>query len=749
MRRFKPSRYTIRRRLDRDQRRSPDEINMIQWRRLKKLLAQAYGNVPYYRKCFEERELELCGISTLEDFRKLPFLRKTDIQRNFKDLTASNYNTRRLKSDSTGGSTGYPINFYHDSIYKKWKNAAFRRFRHWIGYESGDKTAFMWGAVRDVPEKPGSNQRWLNSFNCSPGEIETFVRELVEWKPKAIRGYASSLYLVASYIKSLNLPAPRPQTIESGAEKLWNGQRAVIEDVFQCQVFEQYGSREIPAIGCECELHNGMHIFNDIRLLEIIRDGEPAKPGEEGSIIITDLMNYVMPFIRYEIGDIGVMAEGLCSCGRGFPLLKEVKGRIINIFPTPDGRYIYGGYFNHLFFHTITIEAFQVRQRSVDRVEVSISPGAGFKSKVMEPLISQMREALGKSVEVTWQIVDEIPAASSGKRHFTISDVPINFLEPSTKLGSEQRTEVVRPAKILFIVDAPKWAHDIKTDNLIRILGNDYDMRKRFQSEVSEDEIEDADLMVIYYWKQLRGLKRFKSALKANRHKLLLGVCSHHELAGKWRKEGIATLSKYAAAIFVNNMFLYKEFKSRFDLPLFYTPNGVDTDFFQPAPIKASNLKMRVGWAGSLSNQGDEHRGFRNYILPAVQSVNGVELVTAVREDKWRSLDEMREFYRSLDLYICASESEGTPNPCLEAAACGVPLITTRVGNMPELVVDGVNSLFIEREVKDIGLKMERLRDAPELRMSLSAELRKTIREWDWKIQAVNYREMFDSVLNR
>lgn len=747
MRHFEPSRHSIGKRLDGDQWRPPDEINAIQRRRLKKLLAHAYGNVPYYRRRFAESGIELDSICSLEDFRKLPFLRKTDIQRNFKDLIAANYNIGRLKPDSTGGSTGYPINFYHDDSYKKWKRAAFCRFRHWIGYEDGDKTAFIWGAVRDIPGRPGSNERWLNSFNCSPSEIEAFVRELVEWKPKAIRGYASSLYLVASYIKANNLPSPRPQTIESGAEKLWNEQRSVVEDVFQCEIFEQYGSREIPAIGCECEVHNGMHIFNDIRLVEIIRNGKPAKPGEEGSIIVTDLMNYVMPFIRYEIGDIGIMAEGLCSCGRGFPLLKEVKGRIINIFPTPDGRYIYGGYFNHLFFHTTTIEAFQVRQRSIDRVEVAILPGAGFESQVMEPLISQMKEALGEGVEVSWQAVDEIPSTSSGKRHFTISEAPIDFLEPSAE--NKRRIDTVQPVKILFIVDAPQWAHDIKTDNLIRILGNDYDMRKRFQSELAADDIEEADLAVIYYWRQLRCLKRFKRVLKANHHKLALGICSHYELIGKRRKEGLATLGKYASVIFVNNMFLYKEFEPLFDLPFFYTPNGVDTDFFQPAPNKSSDSKMRVGWAGSLSNQGDEHRGFWNYILPAVESVDGVELITAVREDKWRGLDEMREFYRSLEVYICASESEGTPNPCLEAAACGVPLLTTRVGNMPELVVDGVNSLFIAREVKDIALKLERLRDALELRMSMSAEMLKSIREWDWRFRAENYREMFDFVLNR
>ena len=85
------------------------------------------------------------------------------------------------------------------------------------------------------------------------------------------------------------------------------------------------------------------------------------------------------------------------------------------------------------------------------------------------------------------------------------------------------------------------------------------------------------------------------------------------------------------------------------------------------------------------------YRGYEEIIVPAVTSLERVALLTAAREDKWRGPEEMREFYRSLDVYVCASRAEGTPNPCLEAAACGVPLVTTCVGNMPELVRHGVN----------------------------------------------------------
>lgn len=141
------------------------------------------------------------------------------------------------------------------------------------------------------------------------------------------------------------------------------------------------------------------------------------------------------------------------------------------------------------------------------------------------------------------------------------------------------------------------------------------------------------------------------------------------------------------------------------------------------------------------------HRGFNDLIVPAVRSVSSARLVVAAREKRWRSPDEMVEFYHSVDVYLCASRSEGTPNPCLEAAACGVPVVTTRVGNMPELVRHGVNGLFVERNVSDIATQIARLRDDPPLRAELSRNMLASIRDWDWRRQAENYRGMFETIL--
>ncbi|GEM_PF-382687 len=300
--------------------------------------------------------------------------------------------------------------------------------------------------------------------------------------------------------------------------------------------------------------------------------------------------------------------------------------------------------------------------------------------------------------------------------------------------------------RVLFIVDAPNWAHDFKTQNLMNALGGDYCIRKSYQAEVTPADLDSAELIVLYYWRQLGGMPAVGEALERNRRKLLMGICSNYEMQGEWRDEALAAFSRFARALFVNNLAQYKEFQRLAEVPVFYTPNGVDTEFYRPAPERNRDGALRVGWAGSLTNHGNK-RGFEEFILPGARAVEGVELAVAAREEKWRTPEEMRAFYRSLDAYICASSEEGTPNPCLEAAACGVPLLTTRVGNMPELVRHGVNGLFIERDVDDIAEKLALLLHNSFLREEMGRRMLESIRVWDWRAMAENYRTLFDTVL--
>jgi glycosyltransferase involved in cell wall biosynthesis len=306
-----------------------------------------------------------------------------------------------------------------------------------------------------------------------------------------------------------------------------------------------------------------------------------------------------------------------------------------------------------------------------------------------------------------------------------------------------------RAPRILCVVDRPHWAHDRKTEALARALASRYEIVKRFQADLAPEDLQRADAVLFYYWLQIERLPHLRPLLQAMRGRVLIGVCSHYELDDTWREPAFATLAELARAVFVNNRLLFDELAPRLPVPVHYTPNGVDTELFHPAPGPApATRRLRVGWAGSLANQGAERRGVHEVIVPAVAKV-GAELCLAVREERWRTAAEMVDFYQSLDVYVCASRSEGTPNPCLEAAACGLPVVTTRVGNMPELIRDGENGFFVEREVGEVADRLALLRDDPALRARLGRAARNAVAAWDWRHQAARYAPLFDLVCDQ
>lgn len=315
---------------------------------------------------------------------------------------------------------------------------------------------------------------------------------------------------------------------------------------------------------------------------------------------------------------------------------------------------------------------------------------------------------------------------------------------------------------VLIVFDIPGWALEHKARALALHLGRDHRCRLRTARDVDVRDVESADVIVVLFWWCLpwkrplgsgasneyatAGMERVAAALLARRNRVVAGVCSHRSIAGPYLEAAVDALGA-ARAAFVLNPALRDQLAARLDVPVFMTPNGVDTSFFRPTAAPRRPGPLRVGWAGSLENHGPQKRGFFDYIVPAVSGLDGVELVPAIREHRWRDRAQMREYYRSIDVYLCASRTEGGPNPCLEAAASGVPVLTTRVGQMPLLIEDGHNGMFVARDVADIQAKLRRVRDDPDLRLRLRTAMLESIAQWDWSIRARAYREMIAAVV--
>lgn len=219
----------------------------------------------------------------------------------------------------------------------------------------------------------------------------------------------------------------------TSAGTLYPYMREVIERVFKASVFNRYGSREVGGIACECELHKGLHVSPLTHYVEIIRaDGTPAAPGEVGEVVVTSLVNYTMPFIRYRIGDMAVWAEERCSCGRGWPLLKEVAGRVTDVFTRRDGTKIVPEYFIHLIGVVLKfswLRKFQVIQEDYDHIRLIIVPSVSFQeanehiNREKADLETKVRLVMGDECRLEIELVEDIPPSPSGKYRYTISKV--------------------------------------------------------------------------------------------------------------------------------------------------------------------------------------------------------------------------------------------------------------------------------------------------------------------------------------
>lgn len=726
--------------LDKNQWLSADGLRDLQGKRVRALIQHAYDHVSYYRRLLNQSGINPENFQ-LEDLQKIPFLKKSTIQREIESLVASNYPRHLLQRDSTGGSTGNPISFYRDSYANVWLGEAAKRFRRWIGYSPEDKLALIWGADRDIPSEYPPNELWLNSFSLSPKKIDAFIEELLKFRPRALRGYASALYLVASYLKSRGFQPPFPlaKGIESSAEILWNWQRPVIEEIFGCKVFNMYGSREVPSIACECEYHQGLHTFDDIRIVEIIKDGRQAKPGETGSIVITDLLNYGMPLIRYEIGDLGLLAEEDCVCGRGFRLLKEIKGRVTSTITLPDGRLIHGEYFTHLFYDKPGIDSFQVHQLSLNRIEINIKPGPSFKPDIMEGLIGQILDNIGQAVQVSWRLVDEIPPAPSGKYHFTISEVPVQFTSQNEASLVQAHHPAQSKPRILLIADVPNWIFARHCKTLQTLLADEFDFSIKFNGEPFNED--DYDLIYPLEWNLVSPNKNQKP------YKYITGIRSHLG----WPEIGVKKFSSFLATHFqsvhVVSKRLYDLFSSY--LPsVQYVTHGIDTKFFTPENQPGeSKDRVRLGWAGNRKSVSN--KGFNDIIEP-LSRLPGVELVFCGYSDRNLSQEEMRAFYESIDIYICASEYEGNNNSLLEAAAMQRAIITTDNGTVPEYLRHGESALIVSRSLDEFKKAVRKLQRNPRLRKEMGQRARQAVvNAWDWEVKAEEYRRFFRQALKK
>lgn len=418
---------------------SGSQMRELQDEKLRRLVRHAYRNVPYYRTRMQEAKLRPEDIRGQADLHKLPFLTKDDVRKHLHfDIRAENANNDDILKISTSGSTGEPFVCYADRTQLEFRWAATLRSQEWTGYRFGDPTVRLWHqtigmsksqAAKEHADALFANRTYIPIFEMTDAGLESMVKVMSDKRPVLVDGYAEAFDFLAQYIKSRGGLSFRPKALMSSAQTLPAKSREVIERAFGCRVFDKYGSREFSGIAYECDAHAGHHVVGEGYIVELLVDGRPARPGETGEVVVTDLNNYCMPFIRYRIGDLAqALADEACTCGRGMVRIGDIQGRVQSIIQGTDGHYVPGTFFAHfLKEYDYAIKRFQVVQDEPGALRFRVVKGGRYSDDVLDEVKAMMRKHLGERLRVDVEFVDAIEMVRTGKHLAAVSKLKVDF----------------------------------------------------------------------------------------------------------------------------------------------------------------------------------------------------------------------------------------------------------------------------------------------------------------------------------
>ncbi len=423
----------IRKQMEESQWWDREQVTNFQLDRLKKLITHVYQHVPYYRDIMDERQIKTADIATLKDLQRLPFLTKPIIKLHTDELRSDT--NPQLQRFNTGGSTGEPLIFYigkervtHD-VAAKW------RATRWWGVDIGDPEIVVWGSpvelgaqdrVRELRDKILRTEL-IPAFEMSDDNLSKFVERIRQTRPKMLFGYPSSLSLIARHARKQGI-AMDDLGIKVAfvtSERLYDEQKNDIETIFGCPTANGYGGRDAGFIAHQCR-SGSMHITAEDIIVELIdSNGDVVPYGVPGEVVITHLATGEFPFIRYRTGDVAVLDDAVCECGRGLPLLKEIQGRTTDFIVAQNGTVMHGLALIYILRDIPTIQEFQIIQESLEKITIKLVVSGEYGEKDTQKIVKGFQTRLGEKVEVSIELVAKIPAEKSGKFRYVKSHIKL------------------------------------------------------------------------------------------------------------------------------------------------------------------------------------------------------------------------------------------------------------------------------------------------------------------------------------
>jgi len=426
--------------LKRSQYWDKSRLEEYQLMRLRHLLEHAYKNVPYYKKVFNELGLKPKDIQDFKDMQKLPFLTKDIVRKKLNELKAKNYDPKKFEYVTTGGSTGKPLGFYYErGVCRAIEWAFIKTLWDRVGYHFTDKCVVLRGNVVKSAEKGKYWEyslfgRWLilSSFHMTNKNLPKYIEIIRKFKPRFIQAYPSAITILARYMKENSIPPfSSVKAILCGSESLYPWQRKLLEEVFQCRVFSWYGHSEMCVLAGECEKSTYYHIFPEYGIVELIgKDGRLInRAGEIGEIVATGFNNYTCPFIRYHTGDLATLSNVKCKCGRNYPLLTRIEGRVQEFIVASDGSLIPLGpvIFGIHEVEWTKVKEIQFLQETPGELIIRVVKSPSYSDEEVEAYILKLfRTRLGGMFKLSVVFVDHIPRTLRGKYRYLIQKLSLS-----------------------------------------------------------------------------------------------------------------------------------------------------------------------------------------------------------------------------------------------------------------------------------------------------------------------------------
>ncbi len=411
----------------------PDALHAFIDLKLSDLLLHAYLHTQYYNRIFDKIGIIQGDHIDLSRIREIPLLTKEIIRRYHEELISDDFKGRGWFYNTSGGSTGEPIRLIQDRQFLRWSAATNNYYyRNILNIDEPIvKKVVIWGSERDLFKGTiGAkaqianwlmNTTTLNSFRMTSNDIEKYIHIINTNKPDLIRGYAGSLQEICRYAERKKINIYTPKILVSAAETVSDEMRDQVERVFGEKLYNFYGSREVSNLAGECK-DGLMHSFVFWNYQELLDEhNRPVKHGEEGKVVVTNLFNYSMPLIRYEVGDMAVLGVERCSCGNLLPTFEKITGRITDHFIKKNDTIVHGEYFTHLFYLMDWVERFQVIQEDYDKIRLIIVPRGDIPDHCKHDIDAKIYLVMGQDCKITWDFVDSIPKTPTGKYLYTKS----------------------------------------------------------------------------------------------------------------------------------------------------------------------------------------------------------------------------------------------------------------------------------------------------------------------------------------